>query len=291
MLIKEACRRCGLTKKAIQYYEHHGLISPEILGNGYRNYSEQHIADLKEIAVLRSCGIAVQHIQMIMTSSNKSDALIKIKHLHELKLRQLERLQANMEQLIHHYNIDDSFTRLQQQEEHLTLHEKLVTCFPGSLGLFLSLHFGRFLHHPIETKQQRNAYKALIHYLDNIPMLITDELHMYLETIMQAADYNQLPQLEDSMKANLDQALASPKQYFESESLQSYIAYRSSEAYKESNAGKLADLWKQFQQHSGYRDIFIPNLKVISPSYASYYAQLEALNEQFLTHYPEAEQW
>ncbi|MNC81317.1 hypothetical protein D3C75_1344100 [compost metagenome] len=47
----------------------------------------------------------------------------------------------------------------------------------------------------------------------------------------------------------------------------------------------------EFQRHSGYKDIFISNLKVISPSYGNYHAQLEVLNEQLLAKYPEVKEW
>ena len=39
MLINEASKLTKLTKKAIEYYTLHGLISPIVLKNGYRDYS------------------------------------------------------------------------------------------------------------------------------------------------------------------------------------------------------------------------------------------------------------
>ena len=46
MLINEACNLTGLTKKAISYYEKHGLIKPRKCGNGYREYSKADILDI-----------------------------------------------------------------------------------------------------------------------------------------------------------------------------------------------------------------------------------------------------
>lgn len=47
MYIKEVCRECKLTKKAIEYCEQQGLISPINEGNGYRNYTDDDILTLK----------------------------------------------------------------------------------------------------------------------------------------------------------------------------------------------------------------------------------------------------
>ncbi len=59
MLINEVCKRCGLTKKAIEYYEEQGLTRPQIMENGYRVFSEDDVIQLNKIAVLRGLGISV----------------------------------------------------------------------------------------------------------------------------------------------------------------------------------------------------------------------------------------
>ena len=35
MQIHEICRRCGLTRKAVDYYRRRELIAPKLLANGY----------------------------------------------------------------------------------------------------------------------------------------------------------------------------------------------------------------------------------------------------------------
>lgn len=59
MLINEVCKRYGLTKKAIEYYEEQGLTCPQIMENGYRVFSEDDVIQLNKIAVLRGLGISV----------------------------------------------------------------------------------------------------------------------------------------------------------------------------------------------------------------------------------------
>lgn len=63
MLVNEAVKRTGLTKKTIYYYEEVGLISPSISANGYRNFSELDIMLLEKIALLRRLDMPVLEIK------------------------------------------------------------------------------------------------------------------------------------------------------------------------------------------------------------------------------------
>ena len=42
MLINEVCKKCSLTKKAIEYYIEQGLVIPAIQENGYRSREMQY---------------------------------------------------------------------------------------------------------------------------------------------------------------------------------------------------------------------------------------------------------
>ncbi|MFJ9820655.1 MerR family transcriptional regulator [Streptomyces sp. NPDC101151] len=60
MRISELARRAGVTAKAVRYYESLGLITPERLVNGYRNYSEYDVRLVSEIRTLHRLGIPVE---------------------------------------------------------------------------------------------------------------------------------------------------------------------------------------------------------------------------------------
>lgn len=70
MLINEVCKKCSLTKKAIEYYIEQGIVIPAIQENGYRSFSDEDIAVLKKVSVLRTLGLSVTDIQGVL--SNKS---------------------------------------------------------------------------------------------------------------------------------------------------------------------------------------------------------------------------
>ena len=66
MTIKEMEQRTGLTRSNIRFYEKEKLISPvRNTGNGYREYSEEDVKNIKKIAYLRTLGISVEDIRKI----------------------------------------------------------------------------------------------------------------------------------------------------------------------------------------------------------------------------------
>lgn len=59
MQIGEVARRAGVTTKAVRYYELLGLLTPERLANGYRDYSHGDVRLAREIKSLGQLGIGV----------------------------------------------------------------------------------------------------------------------------------------------------------------------------------------------------------------------------------------
>ncbi|MDO3408145.1 MerR family transcriptional regulator [Saccharibacillus sp. CPCC 101409] len=63
MRINEVCEMCGLTRKAVDYYERQRLIAPEHGENGYRNFGESDIGRLREISLLRGIRLSISEIR------------------------------------------------------------------------------------------------------------------------------------------------------------------------------------------------------------------------------------
>ncbi|MGH1550035.1 MerR family transcriptional regulator [Leifsonia poae] len=57
MRISELAEQAGVTVKAVRYYERLGLVSPARLGNGYREYGDDHLRVVREIRALAATGI------------------------------------------------------------------------------------------------------------------------------------------------------------------------------------------------------------------------------------------
>lgn len=287
MLIHEVCNLCGLTKKAVEYYEQQGFIQPQVLDNGYRNYDAKQADTLKEIAVLRRCGLAITDIRTVLSSTNKPLALARYKHLNELRIKRLNATQTCIDSLIEYYDIEKGFLQLGQMDvSPVSIRERLVLAFPGSFGLFLSFHFGRFLDEPIQTTEQRAAYDKVVAYLDSVASYISEELGVYLEQAIPLYQDDAIRQYEGDLNRLMEQAIADPDALFRSMNIEQYIAYRTSEAFKQSPAGQLSDLLIAFQKSSGYADVFLKNLKLLSPAYRQYCDSLERVNRIITEQYP-----
>lgn len=69
MTIKEVEERTGLARSNIRFYEKEKLIEPSRNEkNGYRDYSEQDIENIKKIAYLRTLEISIEDIRYIMSN-------------------------------------------------------------------------------------------------------------------------------------------------------------------------------------------------------------------------------
>lgn len=67
MTIKEAEERTGLARSNIRFYEKEGLVQPaRNPQNGYREYTEENIEDIRKIAYLRTLGISIETIRKII---------------------------------------------------------------------------------------------------------------------------------------------------------------------------------------------------------------------------------
>ncbi len=285
MLIHEAAKATNLTKKAIIYYTEQGLISPVILKNRYRDYSEIDIMRLKEIYVLRKLGLNTHQIKMIFDNHSK-ETLQKLCTAKELSI-QREYIRKN---LLKHLAAGKSYDDIKQQLETLdtskTITEKLLDAFPGYYGRFICLHFARFLNEPITTPQQQTAYDEIIYFLDNIPSIdFPKDLKKFLyETTKHIQTENIFKILEKT-----EQSIAEPESFIlkNKEILEFYLAFKQSKEYLDSPIYKIQKILKQFNETNGYNDIFIPAMIKLSPSYAKYYAQLQKANQTLLKQFPE----
>ncbi|MEK5428769.1 MerR family transcriptional regulator [Cytobacillus sp. FSL R7-0680] len=288
MLINEVCKKCSLTKKAIEYYEKQGLVHPKIGENGYRNYSEKNISTLKEISVLRNLGLSISEIKDVFESSNKSLTLSKYKYLIDLKRQRVVEQQKCLELLIENYNIDKGIEFINSNlNNSFTIKEKLVQSFPGAYGIYLSIHFGQFLNEKIDSVEKEEAFTNIVNFLDNIN--ITKEIGEYLEELTSYIKQEDLKEMNTNLLNaidDIDSYIVSNKQ-----SMEEYIKFRNSEEFKSTPVYKMQQLLLDFQQSSGYYEIFITNLKILSRAYLEYSNKLQKANELFIKNYPQTEKF
>lgn len=65
MTIKEVEELTGLTRSNIRFYEKEGLFEPTRNANGYREYSQDNVEEIKKIAYLRTLGLSIEDIRAL----------------------------------------------------------------------------------------------------------------------------------------------------------------------------------------------------------------------------------
>jgi DNA-binding transcriptional MerR regulator len=60
MHISDLAARAGVTVRAVRYYESQGLVKPAREPNGYRTYTEQDVAVVREVKALLSLGLTAE---------------------------------------------------------------------------------------------------------------------------------------------------------------------------------------------------------------------------------------
>lgn len=270
MRINEAAEKVGMTKRAIKYYEEQGLLTVSKDENGYRNYTEEDIRILKNVSLYRKLGIGIKDIRHILTTGDQS-ILLKIyqEKLEEKEVRDSE-VKA-LEQFIE----DGDVSKADELLDHEAFNQAIESLIPGKWSEYYKNHFRPFLHIRIKTEEQKQAFKNLLEYCDEttikVPFLMTlgvnlaggirretrtaEEMTSYYRD-MGEADY-------DILKANVLKGAklkSGPLKYHPS-----YVAQRR--------------MQKELQ-NKGYNDIFIKNLKILSPKYREYKEAMDAINDR-----------
>lgn len=287
MLINEVAKLCNLTKKAVEYYTEQGLICPNILENGYRDFSEQDIEILKQIALYRRLGLSISEIKRVL---DNPDELKSILYKKTLELEQEKAKNDILQRLCNGENLEKLEKEINNINSKTIIIKKLIDLFPSYYGKFISLNFSRYLTGRIETKEQMEAFKEIIDFFDNVPNIeIPKDLQEYLDEYLKEYSseegqerINSILQARDKNIKNIDEFVKKNK-----ESLDKYNEYKKTEEFKNLPANRLMELMKQVCSTNGYYERFIPAMRKLSPLYNEYYEQMIKANEQFIKNYPE----
>ena len=287
MLINEVAKLCNLTKKAVEYYTEQGLISPNILENGYRDFSEQDMEILKKIALFRRLGLSIFEIKSVLANP---DELKSILFKKTLELEQEKVKQDILKRLCNGESIEKLEQEINNINSKSIIIKKLMELFPSYYGKFICLNFSRYLTGKIETNEQMEAFKEIIDFFDNVPDIeIPKDLQEYLDEYLEKYSseewqekMNSIIQAKDENIKNIDEFVRKNK-----EVLDQYNEYKKTEEFKNSPANRLMELMKQVCATNGYYEKFIPAMRKLSPLYNEHYEQMIKANEQFIKNYPE----
>lgn len=287
MLINEVCKSTGLTKKAILYYEKEKFITPSKLGNGYRDYSNEDIKILQEISLYRKLDISVKDIMTILKSNDKKEILNKIvidKEQKEIRLKidkiYLERLIEGDMSINEISKLNDEIIQEEKKSGEFIKRE-LKRAFPKEFGEYMAYHFSPYLNEPLDTMEKIKAWHNIVDFLDNIPQF---KIPKFIQIGLENSSDEIRKKTYEATKSKMEALLKA-----QGEELEEYKKELLGYVDKQKEWSLLPYLnpffnfkkkLMNFYKESGYYEVFIPNMKVLSKEYREYSEKLNLVNDK-----------
>ncbi|NLO84125.1 MAG: MerR family transcriptional regulator, partial [Clostridiales bacterium] len=168
----------------------------------------------------------------------------KCKYIADLKAERLIAIRGCLTNLTEVYDIEREFDYMQSHRESmLTIKEQMALAFPGNYGLFIAMHFGRFLSETIDTEEKRTAYHQIIDFLDHVALHIDPELEEFMSTVFSAREKIDTALIEQQSHDHMSAVLDDTQGYLDShhDEIEQYIQFKLSDEFKASLVGRLQD--------------------------------------------------
>ena len=111
MRINEVVKITGVSARTLQYYDEIGLLIPQKLDNGYRDYTEENLEKLQKILFYRFLKFKLNDIRELLEGD--FDNLKILEQQRELILREKEKFEVilhNIEKTIRNYKGEQTMT-------------------------------------------------------------------------------------------------------------------------------------------------------------------------------------
>lgn len=287
MLINEVAKQCGITKKAIQYYVEQHMVNPNVLENGYKDFTAQDVEIIKKIVLYRRLGLTTLEIKKVL---EKPDNVKSILYQRTLDMEKEKIRHSILKQIAEGESVEELSDEINEINSKSVIIRRLLDLFPSYYGKFISLNFSRYLTGPIETEEQKNTFQEIIEFFDSVPdMTIPIHLQEYLDQYLELYSGEEGTEKINSILQEKQDAMQDINAFVDNnkEILNAYHNFKQTEEYKSSPAYQLMELMKEFCSSNGYYDVFIPAMRRLSPLYNEYYEQMVRANEEFIKTHPE----
>ena len=123
MTIKDVEKQTGLSRSNIRFYEKEKLIDPSRnKSNGYRDYSENDVENIKKIAYLRTLGISIEDIRSIISEkATLQEMLERQNEVLKSQIADLNKAKLMCEKMLDEESI--SYEKLQAEQYITDLHD------------------------------------------------------------------------------------------------------------------------------------------------------------------------
>ena len=275
MTINEIAKKLNITKRAIKYYEEQGLLKVKKDSNGYRNYSEQDVETLRIISIYRKVGISISDIKKLLKKEDK-DILLEIlsdreKELQE-KIAEYEKLKL--------FVMTDRTEYLSEAIPYESIGKAIRDAVPGFYGFYFLHHFLPFLQGKMETAEQKEAYKKICEFWDNTEIKIPMFMRIFSWISYRFQPEVSTESMSDKMNLQMKLYLEADEKQYEKLKKQVLDGYRMKRMMRFHPVYVSQRKFIKELQDKGYNDIFIPNMKKLSPDYKTYHEALTSMNQR-----------
>ena len=275
MTINEIAKELNITKRAIKYYEEQGLLHVAKDANGYRNYSKQDAETLRMISVYRKLGISISDIQHLLKKEDKQ-ILLKILKNKENELQEKISEYEELKAFVMNEKLDD----LSEMISYETIAEAITDAVPGFYGYYFLRHFMPYLQGKIETTEQKEAYDVICTFWDDTEIKIPVFMRFVGWITYKFCPKISAENMVDKMNTQMSLYLDTDETQYEKMKKQVLDGYRMKRVMRFHPVYISQRKFMKELQDKGYNDIFIPNMKKLSPNYKKYHDALTAMNQR-----------
>lgn len=172
MRINEVVKLTGVSARTLQYYDEIGLLIPQKLDNGYRDYTEENLEKLQKILFYRFLKFKLNDIKELLEGD--FDNLKILEQQRELILREKEKFEVilrNIEKTISNY----------KGEQTMTIEEKFNGFKKDDLNKYENQAVEKYGKDTIEESKKRQSGREEI---------VTEEFNEVFRSMAKFKDEN-----------------------------------------------------------------------------------------------------
>ena len=172
MRINEVVKITGVSARTLQYYDEIGLLIPQKLDNGYRDYSEENLEKLQKILFYRFLKFKLNDIRELLEGD--FDNLKILEQQRELILREKEKFEVIL------HNIEKTISNY-KGEQTMTIEEKFNGFKKEDLNKYENQAVEKYGKDTIEESKKRQSGREEI---------VTEEFNEVFRSMAKFKDEN-----------------------------------------------------------------------------------------------------
>lgn len=172
MRINEVVKLTGVSARTLQYYDKIGLLIPQKLDNGYRDYTEENLEKLQKILFYRFLKFKLNDIKELLEGD--FDNLKILEQQRELILREKEKFEVIL------HNIEKTISNY-KGEQTMTIEEKFNGFKKEDLNKYENQAVEKYGKDTIEESKKRQSGREEI---------VTEEFNEVFRSMAKFKDEN-----------------------------------------------------------------------------------------------------